>query len=262
MKYLKIAFGLAVVAGLMAIVASPAMATARWVTCEKGSGKYTSNTCTTLGAGGWETKELAGTSTVTGSGEVEMEDSKATGGATAIKCKGSGTGWVANPKTGNGEGGTITVTASSCSFIKAGSCETSKTVTGKARNLPWGSRLVEGPRAESSGIGAVNANEVRAELVSGPRKEEGNGEPGWSVECTVGGILKITDTCERQGNTGSTNALRSTGEMEGKSETLTEAETKATCSVGGANAGAVRGTGVSKLSSGNALWILAPNLKT
>ncbi len=251
MKYLKIAFGLALVASLMAITASSAMATARWVTCEKGSGQYTSNTCATLGAGGWETKAFIGTSTVTASGELELEDQKATGGATSIKCKGTGTGWVANLSSGNGEDGVATITATSCTFVKAGSCETGKPVTAEARNLPWGTRLVEN-----------SSSEVRDELVSGPKKETGNGEPGWSVKCTVGGILKITDTCEHQGNTVNTIAKRSTGELEEKFDKKTEEETKATCSVGGAGAGVVRGEINNKLSNGNALWILAPNLKT
>ncbi len=252
MKYLKIAFGLALVAGLMAVAASPAMATARWVTCVKGSGIYTSNTCATVGAGGWETKELAGTSTVTSSGELELEDSKATGGATAIKCKGTGTGWVANLSTGNGEDGVTTIKATSCAFVsgKVGSCEESKGVTAVARNLPWGTRLVE------------TNNEVRDEIISGGKTQEGSGEPGWAVECTVAGVLKISDRCEHSGNTVSTTANRSTGEVEEKFDTTTEKETMATCSVGGAGAGLVHGTLTNKLSSGAALWVLAPILKT
>jgi hypothetical protein len=252
MKRLKIAVGLAIVTGLMAIPASPAMAAARWVTCEKVSsgGHWSSGTCVTAGTG-WETKELAATSTVTSSGELEMEDSKATGGATALKCMGTGTGWIANLTTGNGEGGITTVSATSCSFVtgKVGSCEESKGVTGKARNLPWGTKLVE------------REKEVRDEIVSGPKKEEGSGEPGWSVECTVAGVLKITDTCEHSGNTVNTIANRSTGELEEKFDARTKEETMATCSVGGAGAGLVTGT-VNKLSSGNAFWILAPNLGT
>jgi hypothetical protein len=253
MKYLKIAFGLALVAGLMAVAASPAMATARWVTCVKGSGPFSTNQCTTTGSGGWETKELAGTSTVTSSGELELEDAKATGGATGIICKGSGTGWVANLSTGNGEDGVTKITATSCKFLsgKVGACEESKGVTAKARNLPWGTKLVENGKKE-----------VRDEIVSGAKKEEGEGEPGWSVECTVGGILKITDTCEHSGNTVSTHANRSTGELEESFDEITKAETMAKCSVGGAEAGLVRGTLANKLSSGAALWILSPELGT
>jgi hypothetical protein len=252
MKYLKIAFGLALVAGLMAITASSAMATPRWVTCVKGSGKFENNQCVKIGSGGWETKELVGTSTVTSSGELELEDANATGGATGIKCKGTGTGWVANLTTGAGEDGVTKISATSCSFLsgKVGSCEESKGATAKPRNLPWGTRLEE------------RGSEVRDVLVSGPKNEEGNGEPGWSVECTVAGILKITDTCERSGNTVNTANVRSTGELEEKFDERTKEETMATCSVGGSNSGLVRGTLTNKLSSGAALWILAPNLGT
>jgi hypothetical protein len=252
MKYLKIALGPALVASLMAVAASPAIATARWVTCVKGSGVYTSTTCTTVGAGGWETKELAGTSTVTSSGEVEMEDAKATGGATGIVCKGTGTGWVSNPTTGNGEDGVTTITQTSCKFLtgKVGSCEESKGISARARNLPWGTKLVE------------REKEVRDELRSGPHDEEGNGEPGWSFECTVAGILKITDTCEHQGNTANVIAKRSTGEVEGKADERTKEETMGTCSVGGRESQLLRGTISSRLSSGNAFWVLAPNLGT
>jgi hypothetical protein len=252
MKYLKIVAGLAIVACLITIATSPAMATARWVKCEKvlTGGHWSSGTCATAGTG-WETKEVEGTSEVTSSGELELEDSKATGGATGIKCKGTGTGWIANLTSG-GTGGVTTIKATSCSFLagKVGSCEESKGVTAKPRNLPWGTKLVE------------KENEVRDELNSGPKKEEGNGEPGWSVECTVDGILKIVDTCERQDNTTNAIANRSTGELENKFDKTTEEETMATCSVGGSNAGLARGTITSKLTNENAFWIVAPNLKT
>ncbi len=250
MQHPKMALGLVVLTSLMAVMASPAMATPRWGACVKvgaTEGRYSSGLCDESGKG-WETKEVEGTSAVTSSGELELEDSKATGGATGIKCKGTATGWIANLPSGNGENGTTTITATSCTFLsgKAGSCETSKGVTAKARNLPWGTRLIE------------RENKVRDELISGPRKEVGNGEPGWSVECTVGGIFKITDTCEHQGNTLSTNANRSTGELEETFDERTKEETMVTCSVGGSNAGLVRGTISSKLTSGNAFWTIPP----
>jgi hypothetical protein len=248
MKYLKIAFGLALVAGLMAVTASSAMAQARWVTCEKvKEGKWKNSLCTEAGAGEWETKAETATSTVTSSGELELEDQVA---GTAIKCKGSGTGWVANLSTGNGEDGVTTITATSCSFVKNGECTASDAVTAKARNLPWGTRLVE------------TNGEVRDQIISGSRKEEGNGEPGWAVECTVDGIIKISDRCEHSGNTVGTLANRATGELEEKFDAITKAETMATCSVGGANSGLVNGTLTNKLSNGQALWILATILKT
>ncbi len=250
MKHPKMALGLVALTSLMAVMASPAMATPRWGDCVKvgaTEGHYSSGLCDESGTG-WETKELEGTSTVTASGELELEDAKATGGATGIKCKGTSTGWIANPTSGNGQNGITTITATSCTFLsgKVGSCEESKGVTAKARNLPWGTRLIE------------RETEVRDELNSGPKKEEGNGEPGWSVECTVAGILKITDTCEHQGNTLSTTPNRTTGELEEKFDKRTEEETMATCSVGSTNAGLARGTITSKLTNGNAFWTTPP----
>jgi len=247
MRYLKIALGLALVAGLMAVVASPAMAVPRWVHCVKSeTGTYSSGSCTTAGSG-WATTEVIGTSEVTTSGELELEDSKATGGPTAIKCKGRDIGWVVNLKstTEPGEDGTSSITKIECKFITVGSCEESKGVTAKPKNLPWGSKLVE------------RGSEVRDELVSGT-----GGEPGWAVECTVGGILKITDECLRAGNTVNVIANRTTGQVENIFDERTKEETMAKCTVGGAEAGLVRGSIIALLKSGNAFWVLAPNLKT
>ena len=126
------AFGLAVLAGLMAVVAAPAMATPRWVHCVHGTGAYTSGTCATLGAGGWETKELVGTSEVTTSGELTLEDEDAPGGAVTIVCTGRDLGWVANLSAGAGEGGIFAITSIACKFESSathGECEESKGVT-------------------------------------------------------------------------------------------------------------------------------------
>lgn len=253
MKRLKIAFGLAVVAGLMAIVAAPAMATPRWVHCVKSeTGKWMPGTCVEKGTG-WETKELEGTSEVTSSGTLELEDQKATGGATAIKCTGNNTGWVANlaTKTEPGQDGIATITNIKCTFVKPGSCEESKGVNVKPRNLPWGTKLEE------------SGKEVRDDLLAGKNKEIGEGFPGWSVECTVGGILKITDTCEHNDTSVNTINQRTTGKTEFVfDEKTNEKANLATCTVGGKESGAVRGDILSQLRSGNALWILAPNLGT
>jgi len=246
MKHLKIAFGLVLAAGLMAVVASPAMAVPRWVHCVKSeTGKYSNGLCNAAGSG-WETKELVGTSEVTSSGELELEDTKATGGAVAVKCKGEDTGWVANLTTGAGEDGTATVTNVTCTRVIDGLCEA--VVEVKARNLPWGTRLVE------------NKSEVRDELVSGNHNEIGNGEPGWSVTCKT--ILgNVTDTCELSGTTQNVRANRATGKTEFVFDKITE-EKKAKCSQGGAGTGRVTGTISEELRSGNALWVLAPNLGT
>ena len=246
MKYLKIAFGLALVASLMSVVASPAMAVPRWVHCVKvEKGKWLDNNCTKAGAGTWETKELVGTSETTSSGELELEDTKATGGAVDFKCPGTHLGWVANLANGTaGEDGvtSINVAVVSCKLVKAGACEKIEEV--KAVNLPWGTRLVE------------SGSEVRDELISG----SSTGAPGWAVKCKT--ILgSVTDTCTISGTTQNVRANRATGETEFMFDEVSH-ELPATCSQGGTGAGLVTGTIIQKLRSGNALWILAPNLKT
>ena len=245
MKYLKMAFGLALVAGVMSVVASPAMAVPRWVHCVKSTtGKYSNGLCNEAGSG-WETTEVIGTSEVTSSGELELEDTKATGGAVDVMCPGTSLGWVANLTNGTaGEDGTfsINVTEASCTFIKKGACEKLEEV--EARNLPWGTRLVE------------SGSEVRDELISG----SSSGAPGWSVKCkTI--IGSVTDTCTLSGSTQNVRANRTTGKTEFIFDAITH-EKKATCSQGGEKAGNVTGTIFGQLRSGNALWILAPNLKT
>jgi hypothetical protein len=248
MKYLKMAFGLALLVGVMSVVASPAMAVPRWVHCVKSeTGKYSTGLCNAAGSG-WETKELVGTSEVTSSGTLKLEDTGATGGAVEVECTGENTGWVANLTTGAGEDGTTSITNLKCVRVVDGECE--KVVEVKPRNLPWGSRLVE------------KGTEVRDELISGPKKEEGNGEPGWAVTCET--ILgNVTDTCERSGGTQNVRANRTTGKTEFLFDAISEEKKeRATCSQGGKEAGRVGGTILEQLRSGNALWVLAPNLNT
>jgi hypothetical protein len=241
----KVLLGLSVAAFFAAAATSAMAGTPRWVVCVKEGGKWMAG-CTKAGTE-WATKELVGTEEVTSSGELELEDSKATGGAVDIKCKESGTGWIANPKSTSehGEDGISKITSTGCTFVKAGECETGKAVTIKPRNLPWATRLIS------------RGSEARDELLSGGKKEEGEGEPGWAVECTVAGILKTTDRCEHSGNTVGVTANRTEGTVEGKFDERTAEETMATCSVGGAGAGLVRGTLAIKASKG-AVWVENP----
>jgi len=253
MKRLKIAFGLAVVAGLMAIVAAPAMAVPRWVHCVKSTtGKYSTGLCNAAGTG-WETKELVNTSEVTSSGSLELEDEKATGGAVAIKCSGENVGWVTNLENKNepGQDGISAINNIKCVFVKHGSCEEGKTLKVIPTNLPWGTKLSE--------VGT----EVRDDLLSGSKKPTGEGFPGWSVECVVGGILKIDDVCEHNDTTVNVIANRTTGKTEFVFDEISnEKGHRARCTVSGEESGFVRGTILGQLTSGNALWILAPNLHT
>jgi hypothetical protein len=231
------------------LVTPPQPLKPRWVTCNEGkakAGKWENSTCTNPAKeGDWETDEAEGTSLVTTSGKLDVEDNKAEQG---IECEGTGTGWIADLFNAStpGEGGVATITATKCTTTK-GACEKPNA---KARNLPWDSRLEE------------RGSEVRDEIVKGPRSETGNGEPGWSVECLVSGILKITDTCERQGNTINVIANRTEGTIEEIFDEITKEERMATCTVGGEKTGLVKGTITAKSTSGHATWVLAPNLKT
>jgi hypothetical protein len=239
MRYLKIALGLALVAGLMAVVASPAMAAQpKWVYCNPvSSGKWTNSTCTVSGSGKFETASLTETVETTSSGTLKLEDSKATGGATEITCAGTNLGTAG----ANGTDSITAITATECNFVsgKNGSCEATAKRTAVARNLPWATKLEEGKEKE--------VRDAVTSLVSGK-------SPGWAVECTVGGVLKVTDVCEGN-NTTSATANRAEGTVETAFDKISE-EAPATCTVGGAGSGFVRGTVINRLRH-FALWILA-----
>jgi hypothetical protein len=174
-------------------------------------------------------------------GNWKLEDEEAPGGPVNIKCAGSDTGWVSNPasKSEPGEDGIATVTNIKCSFVKHGECEESAGVTAKPLNLPWGTKLME------------RGSEVRDEIPVGA---------GWDVECTVAKILKIEDKCEAVvNNTANVVANRSSLTVESVFDGRTKEETMAKCSATGTDSGLVRGTTISKLRNGNALWVVSPN---
>ena len=214
----KIMIGLAV-AAFFAVAATPALAVPKWQWCVK---SISESECLKIGEGNAESTEIVETEEVTSSGELEIEDEKATGGAVAVKCKGSGAGWVDDP-SGAGDDGVSAISNLSCTLVKAGQCK--ELVSVKPRNLPWGSRLAGKEKA------------VRDELVSGPKKEIGSGEPGWTVVCkTI--IGEVTDTCE-----GTVSAKTTDNEAKGVVEEEFEAKSgKTTCTLGGAKAGNMRGS--------------------
>jgi len=257
MKYLKLAFGLVAVAGLMAIAASSAMAAEPiWVTCAKTAAPthYTEADCLTAGSeGGWNTKGFAANETIeaTSSGTLKLEDRSATGGEVKIECAGTDQGWVGP----NGVAEENRVTASSCKFAGAhGSCEESKAVTAKAINLPWTLKLEERTNTATS---KVELRGLLVSLVSGKN-------PGWDVECTVGGILKVSDECTGRTNVGVESA-RSRLLTNFIFDSISEQE-PAKCSIGGENAGFVSGIVSSSIRNAKgelqALWPLASILNT
>ncbi len=253
MRYLKIAFGLAVVVGLMAVVASPALAaTPKWVTCEKvEKGQWLDSLCTKAGAGTWETKAISETLEVTSSGTLELEDSAATGGAVIIECEGSNLGTIG----AEGGGGISRISASKCKFIagKNGTCETGKAPTARALNLPWAARLEERENTETK---KLELRSLIRSLTTNP--------PGWAVECEVGGVIKVTDECTG-GTSTSVVSNRATGKTEFAFDAVS-AQEPAKCSLGNATSGSVRGGVIGSLRNKKGellpLWVLASVLST
>ncbi len=253
MRYLKIAFGLVMITGLIAVMASPAIAAGpKWVTCEKvEKGKWLDSLCTKAGAGTWETKAISETVEVTSSGKLELEDSAATGGKVIMECEETNLGTV-----GAEGGGSITrVTATKCKFITGdnGSCETGKAPTMRFLNLPWAARLEERENTETKKI------EVRSLIRSLTTKP-----PGWAVECEVGGIIKVTDECTG-GTSTSVISNRATGKTEFAFDSVS-AQEPASCTLGNATSGSIRGVVAGSLRNKKGelqpLWVLASVLGT
>lgn len=252
MKHLRIAFGLALVAGLMAVSASSAWAgPPRWVACEKvppGTGHWTDQHCEKAGSGEWDTREITETREVTSDGTLELEDEKASAlGATRIKCSGTNLGTVG----AGGSDSVVSITATNCEFVKAGGCSTGTKPTAEARNLGWTTQLEEVENKETK------KQEVRdriTSLIAGK-------QPGWAVTCTSVLGKKETDVCESEG-TASTKVTNGTGEKQGAVIGTFEKAQRAHCSLGGAGVGIVEGEVLSRLRTGPSgelrlLWVLA-----
>jgi len=256
MKYLKLAFGLVFVTGLMAVSASSAMALEpRWVTCAKVTGGFTEADCATAGAGSWSTKGFAANETIeaTSSGTLTLEDRKPKlGGAVTIECSGTDQGWIG----GINRGEENRVTASHCAFVGSahGACEPSAEPRAEAVNLPWSTVLEERENKE----GKIEVRNLLTSLVAGKN-------PGWAVKCTVGGIIKITDTCTGRTSTAvepARNRLLTNFVFDKVSEeeaaNCTESEEEKTGFVKGTVSGSIR----NKNGELQALWVLASVLKT
>jgi hypothetical protein len=159
-------------------------------------------------------------------GSLKLADKKA---GTEIECEGTDEGTV-----GPGNKDEVTkVEATKCKFIKSGSCEASKAVTAKAVELPWITELYE-----------PEAGKIRDHV----KAHAGGGAPGWKVECTVGGIFKVQDTCTNESNTAMNNVA-------GGVEAVFDAKTpKAKCSLGGEE-GEVKGADLNKNPSTGTLTV-------
>jgi len=262
MKYLKIAFGLAMVAGLMAVAATPALALSpRWVVCEKveaGKGQWEDSRCTKpKGGGGWETKEVKETREVTSDGTLELEDEKASiAGPTRVKCSGTNLGTI-------GAGGTDSVTeitATNCRFVTAGGCkENLEKLIVRPVNLPWSTLLEE---REGAIRGSREVRDIIRSLTAGRA-------PGWTVKCesVLGG--QEEDVCEAEGGFASTKITNGEGALQGAVIGTFEkgVPKNAKCSKGGAGTGVVEGTVLSRLRTSpsgelRSFWVLAAAFKT
>jgi hypothetical protein len=251
MKHLKLALGPIITAGLIALTAAPAMAAQPiWVDCVKAEHSHWMNsTCTKAGTGEWETKAVIETSEVTSTGDFELEDAKATGGATALKCEESDEGTV-GPE---GQDSIRRITDTDCTFVKAGSCETAVEPKVNFVDLPWSTRLEERENTETH---KIELRDLIRSLTTEP--------PGWDVECEVAGIFKISDICTG-GTSTSVMSNRADGATEFEFDDVSAQEPD-DCSVGGADAGFTRGVVIGKLRNKKgelqALWILAHILDT
>jgi hypothetical protein len=164
-------------------------------------------------------------------GTVILTDERATGGAISLSCEDTLEGSV-----GLGALDEITKsTMSSCVAVggKSGSCETKDPVALAAKDLPWRSELLP-------------TEGVLHDLIVA----DGKGNPGFAMECTVGGIHKTVDECTAtQLKTSVTNAAGGVDE--------TYDGEKPNCSIGGSGAGALEGTQLVEATKGGKLEALS-----
>ncbi len=90
-----------------------------------------------------------------------------------VKCGETGKGWIGV----KGHGGLSSIQLTSCELIKAGSCETGKSVSLKPIDLPWGTAMEEeGTRGIIDSI-------------------EAGGGPGLKIECFISGKSTVENEC-------------------------------------------------------------------
>jgi hypothetical protein len=166
---------------------------------------------------------------VSSSGAVLLADLKATGGEVAMICNTTDRGTV-----GPGTKDDVTsITASACRFLEErnGACEAGGKVAANALHLPWETLL-------------LSAGGTTRDMLSGT-----GGAPGWDVECTVAGILKVADEC-----TSSAADPDVVNVAEGVNVNFLESEV-ANCSLGGASSGMVIGTDLNENPTGHTLSV-------
>ena len=204
----------------MAMVAT-ASAAPHWLHCEKGAAgtKYEDNNCSKANPGGeWAWKEVTGTEEVVSHGSLTLADIKVpVEGTVLVDCTGTDKGTV-------GPGKFDRITAIENIVCVAGThCEKLEKAA-EPLNLPWQTELVE----ENGTL----RDKIKA--------ENGKGA-GWAVTCKVLGVTKTDECLTEEGSTLVENKLTS-GKEQLVLNDFEEKSPKAKCSVGGAEAGEVKGT--------------------
>jgi hypothetical protein len=162
-----------------------------------------------------------------------LADLAASSGGTFFICEGVDTGFV-----GPGAKDQIsTIKAESCKFQegKNGACTASDPITMTGINLPWLSLLLT--------VGAAPGR-IRDDIFPHP----GGGNPGWSVTCTVGGIIKVSDECTGTASPAVANLATGVG------ETFEASETRS-CSNGNSSSGMVIGTDLTQNPAGGTVSV-------
>jgi hypothetical protein len=218
MKHLKIAGLCLAMLALSMIASATASAAVHWEQCSEGSGatKYTEHQCLKAGAGEkWQWNEVTTTEKVVSKGTLVLSDTKVPiAGTVEVKCSGTDEGTI-GPKNIDV---TTKITVIGCTAGK--DCEEFKKA--EARNLPWQTELFE---TEST---------VRDKITA-----DGNGSPGWLVECKVLGISKGDECTNAEGTSLVENKVTGTELL--VLTTFEKKTPKANCSVGGTGAGEVAG---------------------
>jgi hypothetical protein len=160
---------------------------------------------------------------------LEISDSAASGGALAVACEGTDKGTV-----GPGDRGEVTeIKESECEFHEGedGACEASREVTAAALNLPWLSLVLS--------VELLTVDRLTA---------EGGKAPGWSVTCTVAGILKVADEC-------TSSSIEPEVENETSGVGLLYAGEASSCSAGTRTSGMVVGPDLIENPTGRSLAV-------
>jgi len=228
MSKIKI-LGLAIMAMFaFSVVGASSASAAEWGLCKDVAGKtgeFEDSLCTKLtavpGTGLYEFEKLTAAIPVHGKtvGKLKLTDMGAPGGASTIECEGTLEGSV-----GPGKEDSVTKTTTTSCVRVSGSCEAGHAITAEPLNLPWKTELL------------LEGGKVRDMIMNG-----GKGTPGWKVECTVLGFVKIQDECTGETTTGVSVVKEAEKHLVHFTFDGISNEKPANCSLGGEKQGLVEG---------------------